>query len=60
MRIAQAALTTPASARKKQAHCSLGQRIVPFSRWVVAYPRAMMKKVVNTSAMRTPCAVTDM
>ncbi len=60
LRIAQTTAITPTTASPHIAHASLGHLTSPFSRWATAYPRAMIKNVVKTSAIRTPCAVTDM
>ena len=55
-----AAVTVPASAIQKPAQASF----IPLGscssvRLTTTYPNAMMKNVVNTSAISTPCAVTE-
>jgi hypothetical protein len=58
--MAHAVMVVPTIAIQKPAHATLGHLSGRSSARVVkATPRPMMKNVVNTMAMSTPCAVTD-
>jgi len=56
-RIATVAISVPTSITQYPVHPSLVERTRGIARYVLYVNRPVMKKVVNTSAISTPCAV---